>query len=66
MPSRSEKQRKLFAIAEHNPSSLYSKNKSLASLPKKTLHEFASKVESSKRKKKTASYQPSNGGIYVK
>jgi hypothetical protein len=41
MPSVSEPQRKLFAIAEHNPSALYTKNKSLASLPHKTLHEFA-------------------------
>jgi hypothetical protein len=42
MPAESESQRKLFAIAEHNPSALYSKNKSLSSLPHQTLHDFAS------------------------
>ena len=44
MPALSEAQRRLFAIAEHNPSKLYKKNKRLAKLPRKTLHEFASKV----------------------
>jgi hypothetical protein len=42
MPAATEKQRILFAIAEHNPSKLYAKNKKLAKLPKGTLHEFAS------------------------
>lgn len=41
MPSVSKAQEKLFAIAEHNPSALYDKNKSLAKLPHKTLHDFA-------------------------
>jgi hypothetical protein len=41
MPAKSQAQQKLFAIAEHNPSILRGKNKKLAKLPKKTLHEFA-------------------------
>jgi hypothetical protein len=45
MPAKTEKQRRLFAMAEHHPGKLYAKNKALASLPKKTLHEFASKVK---------------------
>lgn len=42
MPATSKAQQKLFAIAEHNPSALYAKNKALANLPHKTLHDFAS------------------------
>ena len=42
MPAVSEKQRKLFAIAEHAPGKLYAKNKGLAKLSKSTLHEFSS------------------------
>lgn len=41
MPAKSKAQQKLFAIADHDPSALKSKNKSLAKLSKKTLHEFA-------------------------
>ena len=48
MPAVSEKQRRLFAIAEHEPGKLYKKNRGLADLPHATLHEFASK----KKKKK--------------
>lgn len=42
MPAKSPEQRDLFAIAEHNPSKLYSRNRGLADLPKQTLHDFAS------------------------
>ena len=38
----SAKQRSLFAIAEHHPEKLYPKNRRLAKLPHKTLHDFAS------------------------
>jgi len=41
MPATSKSQQKLFAIAEHDPGKLRKKNKSLAKLSKKTLHEFA-------------------------
>lgn len=41
MPATSQSQQRLFAMAEHNPSALYKRNKGLAKLPKSTLHEFA-------------------------
>lgn len=42
MPAVSEAQRRLFAIAEHNPSKLHKKNKALGNLTHKVLHEFSS------------------------
>lgn len=42
MPAKSDSQRRLFAIAEHDPSKLRPENRDLAKLPHKTLHEFAS------------------------
>ena len=43
MPAKSDAQRKLFQIAEHNPDALQQKNKKiLGSMPKSTMHEFAS------------------------
>lgn len=42
MPAVSSSQRRLFQLADHNPSALFKANKSLANLPKSTLHEFAS------------------------
>lgn len=41
MPATSQAQQRLFSMAEHNPGALYKRNKSLASLPKSTLHDFA-------------------------
>jgi hypothetical protein len=41
MPAVSQKQQRLFAIAEHNPSALHAENEGLASLSHKTLHDFA-------------------------
>ena len=41
MPAQSEAQRRLFAVAEHSPEKLFSRNKHLASVPKATLHEFS-------------------------
>lgn len=41
MPAANMKQQRLFAIAEHSPAKLFAKNKSVAKLPHKTLHEFA-------------------------
>jgi len=41
MPARTEKQRRLFAIAEHHPEILYARNRRLAELPRKTLRDFA-------------------------
>lgn len=42
MPSVSTAQRIAMAIAEHNPSKLYKKNKGLLKLSKSQLHDFAS------------------------
>ena len=52
MPSSSEKQRRLFSIAEHAPSELYDRNKSLLKLSHQTLHDFASSVIKKKQAKK--------------
>ncbi len=42
MPAQSDSQRRLFAIAEHEPGKLRKENAGLAQLPKSTLHKFAS------------------------
>ncbi len=43
MPAKSAAQRELFAIAEHNPKSLFPKNKRiLGSMSKDQMHDFAS------------------------
>lgn len=47
LPARSQRQAKLMAIAEHNPSSLYSKNKGVLDMSHEQLHDFAA----TKRKK---------------
>jgi len=41
MPAKSKKQQKAMAIAEHEPSKLYSRNKGLKKMSKKQLHDFA-------------------------
>ncbi len=43
MPAKSEKQRRLMAIAEHHPEKLYKKNQGVLKMSKKQLHEYASK-----------------------
>lgn len=43
MPAKSEKQRKMMAIAEHNPGKLYKKNRSVLKMSKSDLSDFASK-----------------------
>lgn len=48
MPAQSEKQRVAMAIAEHEPNKLYERNKSLLSMAKSKLHEFATKHAKSK------------------
>jgi hypothetical protein len=51
MPAKSEKQRRAMAIAEHHPEKLYSRNKSLKSMSKSQLHDFASTKEKKLPKK---------------
>lgn len=42
MPAVSEKQRIAMSIAEHHPSELYARNKGMAKMSHKQLHDFAS------------------------
>jgi hypothetical protein len=49
MPAETEKQRKAMAIALHNPSKLYKRNRSLLTMSKEDLRDFATK----KKKHKT-------------
>ena len=51
MPSKSKSQRRLFAIAEHHPEKLYKKNKGVANMSKKQLHDFADTKEKGLPKK---------------
>jgi hypothetical protein len=46
MPSTSVAQRRLFGLAEHHPEKLHKANRSLANLPRQTLHDFATTSES--------------------
>ncbi len=43
MPAISEKQRMMMAIAEHHPSKLYKRNRSVLGMSRQQLHEFATK-----------------------
>jgi hypothetical protein len=52
MPAVSEKQREAMAIAEHAPGKLYKRNKSLLTMSKGQLHDYAS-TKGLKKKKKT-------------
>jgi len=45
VPAESKAQRIAMAIAEHHPEDLYEKNKGLADMTHKQLHEFASTPE---------------------
>lgn len=41
MPAKSKKQQMAMAIAEHEPSKLYGRNKGLTKMSKGQLHDFA-------------------------
>ena len=41
MPAKSEKQRRLMAMAEHNPSAVYKENRGVLKMSKSQLHDFA-------------------------
>lgn len=45
MPAESVAQREAMAIAEHHPEDLYERNKGLADMTHKQLHDFASTSE---------------------
>ena len=56
MPSVSEAQRRLMALAEHNPSAVHKKNKGVLNMSHKQLHDYSKgsnlpeKVKGSKNK----------------
>lgn len=52
MPAKSEAQRKVMAIAEHDPDKLYKKNRGLLRMTHQQLHDFASTKEAGLPKKK--------------
>jgi hypothetical protein len=54
MPALSIKQRRVMAIAEHDPSKLQKKNKGLLDMSHKQLHDFASTPEKGLPLKKRA------------
>jgi len=58
MPAKSKKQRRMMAIAEHHPEELYKRNKGVAKMGKKKLHEFTAVKEKGlplKKKRRTTS-----------
>lgn len=59
MPAESKAQRIATAIAEHHPEELYARNKGLADMSHKQLHDFASTSEKHlpEHVHKTASYK---------
>lgn len=52
MPAKSKKQRIAMAIAEHEPSKLYGRNKGMKSMSKSQLHDFAATKEKGLPEKK--------------
>lgn len=51
MPSTSKAQRRLMALAEHNPSEVYARNKGVLSMSGQQLHDFAATKEKGLPKK---------------
>jgi hypothetical protein len=45
MPAKSIAQRRLMAIAEHNPSAVYPQNRGILSMTHQQMHDFASTKE---------------------
>lgn len=56
MPAKSDKQRKLMAIAEHEPEKLYDKNRGVLGMTQEQLHDFASTKNAPKKKKAKPSH----------
>ena len=54
MPAVSKKQRRAVAIAEHAPTKLHKRNKSLMGMKKSDMHEFAATKEKGLPKKAKA------------
>lgn len=52
MPAKTDKQRKLMAIAEHHPSEVSKKNRGVLKMSKGQLHDFASTKAGAMKKAK--------------
>ncbi len=52
MPAVSKKQRRAFAIAEHEPGKLHKRNRGLLKMSKAQLHDYASTPEKGLPRKK--------------
>jgi hypothetical protein len=61
MPAKSVAQRKLMAIAEHAPDKLYARNRGVAKMGKKSLHDFAATSEKSLPKRLGSKSSPKRG-----
>ncbi len=62
MPATSPKQRVAAAIAEHHPEQLYARNKSMLSMSKRALHEYAATKGLGKSGQRH-DHTPANGGF---
>lgn len=51
MPAKSEKQRELMAIAEHEPEKVHAENKGVLSMSQEQLHDFATHKTKTKEMK---------------
>ena len=58
MPATSKAQRRLMAIAEHSPEDVYAKNRSVLSMDKSQLPDFASTKEKKLPKHKRPVFPP--------
>ena len=63
MPAKSEKQRKMMAIAEHHPGQLYARNRGVLKMTHQQLHDFAKKK---KKKHHQDPRQVSRGRTHVR
>ena len=63
MPARSRAQRVAMAIAEHEPSKLYARNKSMLGMTQSQLHDFAATKE--KKLPEHVSHSKSGGSHYT-
>lgn len=64
MPAVSKKQQQAMAIAEHEPSKLYGKNKGLLKMSKSQLHDFAATPRKGLPKSKGRGRQKKSRGGY--
>lgn len=63
MPAESKAQRRVMAIAEHQPGKLYARNRGVLKMSKSQLHDYAATKEKglkSRKKKKLKRKNPNN------